>query len=106
MAKFLTRLRAAREEHGWTLEDLGRRLNLSLATIGHYETDKRRPDEETFVRWAEALGLDRDVTLSEWRKLLAADQVRRILELERTRGEISEDAVDYITESVMRSWRR
>ena len=106
MGAFLARLRTAREEHDWTLEDLAKRLDLSLATIGHYETDKRRPDEETFVRWIEQLGLDRDATLSEWRKLQAADQVRRILELERTRGEISEDAVEYITESVMRSWKR
>ncbi|MGF7032818.1 transcriptional regulator with XRE-family HTH domain [Paenibacillus mucilaginosus] len=42
-----------REKHGLTQEDLSRKLEISRASLSHYEKNRREPDYETIVRIAD-----------------------------------------------------
>jgi transcriptional regulator with XRE-family HTH domain len=52
------RLRAAREQLKWTLEDLGGRSGIAVATLHRYEAGKHVHRTAVLVALAEALGMD------------------------------------------------
>ena len=105
LAGLLARLRSRREEKGWVLKDLADRLNVSLATVGHYETGARHPDEATFKKWIDALDMPPEL-VNLYGQLRAEEEIRRALEGESTRGRIAEDDVEYIVRSIRRAWIR
>jgi transcriptional regulator with XRE-family HTH domain len=45
------------EERGWSIEEFGRKVGVTRATIYHYMTDKRRPTVERMKQICEALGV-------------------------------------------------
>lgn len=58
MATFGTRMREARKNKGFTLEDLSEKLNTTKATLSRYENDKRFPDIYVAKEIADALEID------------------------------------------------
>ena len=59
----MQRLRVAREQQGLTQAQLGKRLEVSRATINRWETGERTPDLATLEKIAKALGLKLLLTL-------------------------------------------
>ncbi|AEI45229.1 helix-turn-helix domain-containing protein [Paenibacillus mucilaginosus] len=49
-----------REKHGLTQEDLSRKLEISRASLSHYEKNRREPDYETIVRIADHFKVSMD----------------------------------------------
>lgn len=50
-------IRAARETLGWSQHDLAKRLGLSKAAVGHWETGTYTPDIATRIELSELLGI-------------------------------------------------
>ncbi len=46
------RLRQLRNEKGWTLEQVGKEINVSNQTISNWEKGKTQPDIESLIRLA------------------------------------------------------
>ena len=60
-------IKAARKKSGMTQEDLGKRLGVSGSSIAQYETDNRKPKQETLLKIAKALGVHlRDLSDNSW----------------------------------------
>ena len=57
---FAQRLKTLRAEHNMTQKELGRRMNLSRATIGGYETKSRQPSHEKLASMADIFGVSVD----------------------------------------------
>jgi transcriptional regulator with XRE-family HTH domain len=60
---FGKRLKKLREEKKLTQEQLGKLVNLSQQTIGHYEVNRAKPDLETMRRFAEIFNVSTDYLL-------------------------------------------
>ena len=60
---FGKRLKKLREEKELTQEQLGKLVNLSQQTIGHYEVNRAKPDLETIQRLAEVFNVTTDYLL-------------------------------------------
>ncbi len=54
------RLRAARQDRGWTLEDLATRARVSASTLSRLESGKRHPSLELLVPLTRLLGIRLD----------------------------------------------
>lgn len=50
---FTERLKQFREQHSWTQEELGKKINVSGVTINRYEKGLRNPDPKTLVLLAD-----------------------------------------------------
>lgn len=60
-------IKAARKKAGMTQEDLGKKLGVSGSFIAQYETDNRKPKQETLLKIAKALGVHlRDLSDNSW----------------------------------------
>ncbi len=57
------RLKNLREEKELTQSQLGKLVNLSQQTIGHYEVSRAKPDLETIQRFAEIFNVTVDYLL-------------------------------------------
>lgn len=57
------RIRELRKERGWTMKQLGQRLNLAESTISGYENEIRRPDMDILIRFAELFDVSVDYVL-------------------------------------------
>ncbi|WP_426449047.1 helix-turn-helix domain-containing protein [Paenibacillus sp. S-38] len=53
MIKIGDKIALLREKHALTQEDLSRKLEISRASLSHYEKNRREPDYETIVRIAD-----------------------------------------------------
>lgn len=53
MNKSGNRLAALREHYGFTQEEVANRLKISRAALSHYETNRREPDYETLLKFAD-----------------------------------------------------
>lgn len=60
---FAKRLRQAREERGWSQQQLADRVGIARVTITMYEAGEREPDFETLTKLAQALGVTTDYLL-------------------------------------------
>lgn len=60
---FGNRLRNLRLQNNMTQEDLSKRLNLSRATVGRYETNERFPDKNTLLQIADIFDVSTDYLL-------------------------------------------
>jgi len=60
---FSKRLKELREEKDLTQTQLGKLVNLSQQTIGHYEVGRAKPDFETIQRLAEIFNVTTDYLL-------------------------------------------
>lgn len=58
------RLRALRQQRGWSLDDLAQRAHLSASTLSRIETGKRSIGLDVLVALAHALGADLDALLA------------------------------------------
>lgn len=59
------RIRAVREEKGWSQEQFAERIGLSVTYTGMIERGERVPKLETFIRIANTLGTSADVLLAD-----------------------------------------
>ena len=59
------RIRAVREEKGWSQEQFAERIGLSVAYTGMIERGERVPKLETFIRIANTLGTSADILLAD-----------------------------------------
>lgn len=57
-------MKALREKKGLTQKQLGKMVNLSQQTIGHYEVGRAKPDFETLQRFAEIFHCSIDYLLN------------------------------------------
>jgi transcriptional regulator with XRE-family HTH domain len=55
---FGRRVRAVRQAHGWTLEELAERCGLHWTYVGQVERGKRNVTLRNIVKLAEALGVE------------------------------------------------
>lgn len=51
------RIRALRDKHGMSVEDLARKVGVGVQTIYGYETGKRKTDPDLYPKIASAFGL-------------------------------------------------
>lgn len=56
-------LRALRRQAGLTLKELGAALGLAESTVSLYENDKRNPDVQTLIRFADYFSVSVDFLL-------------------------------------------
>lgn len=54
------RIRELRKRKGWTMKQLGQRLELAESTISGYENEIRKPDLELLIRLSELFGASVD----------------------------------------------
>lgn len=59
------RIRAVREEKGWSQEEFAERIGLSVTYTGMIERGERVPKLETFIRIANTLGTSADILLAD-----------------------------------------
>ncbi len=57
------RIRELRKRRGWTMKQLGQRLELAESTISGYENEIRRPDMDALLRFAELFDVTVDYLL-------------------------------------------
>lgn len=69
------RLRAAREQAGWTLEDLAGKSGIAVATLHRYESGKRVHRSAALVMIANTLGIDAGELI---KNLSATDSPKRV----------------------------
>jgi transcriptional regulator with XRE-family HTH domain len=60
---FRERLRAIREQRGYSQDELARRTGLQASAISHFETGTRKPSFENLRRLADALEVTTDYLL-------------------------------------------
>lgn len=60
---FAKRLYAARNQRGYSQEELGKRTDLQPSAISHFETGTRKPSFENLKRLADALAVTSDYLL-------------------------------------------
>lgn len=81
---FAARMRALREEKGYTTEYVGRQLGLRSQHISNYELDKRRPDYNLLGKFADLYGVSVDY-------LLGKTDIRSPAFQERPSGQLVEE---------------
>lgn len=59
------RIRAVREEKGWSQEQFAERIGLSVTYTGMIERGERVPKLETFIRITNTLGTSADILLAD-----------------------------------------
>lgn len=59
----MNRIKALRQQMGWTQDDLAAKLNTKRQTVGHYETGIRGLDVETICRLCDIFGCTADYLL-------------------------------------------
>gem|GEM_PF-268883 len=91
MDTFMDRFKLLRSEIGLSQEQLAKKLRLSKAAIGHYETGFRRPDLDTLERIADFFGVSTDYLLGRTpirnmttKDIHTADDLKRYLGLDKT----------------------
>ena len=57
-------IRYLRKLKGWTMKELGEKVEVAESTISQYETGKRQPDNEMLLRLGEVLNCSVDFLLS------------------------------------------
>jgi transcriptional regulator with XRE-family HTH domain len=57
------RIRELRKRRGWTMKQLGQRLDVAESTISGYENEIRRPDMDALLRFAELFDVTVDYLL-------------------------------------------
>jgi len=57
------RIRELRKRRGWTMKQLGQRLDVAESTISGYENEIRRPDMDALLRFAELFDVSVDCLL-------------------------------------------
>lgn len=64
----MNKLRSLREDHDWTLEDVGAMIGASATTVSRYETEKRALTAETITAFCALYGVSADylLGLSPW----------------------------------------
>ena len=82
---FGKRLKKLREEKKLTQEQLGKLVNLSQQTIGHYEVNRAKPDLETMRRLAEIFNVSTDYLLGR------TDSRNESASIEKVRSAVSDD---------------
>jgi transcriptional regulator with XRE-family HTH domain len=55
-----TRIHAAREQRGWTQEELATRIGTTGMTVSHWEAGRRTPHPRWLVKLADALDCSTD----------------------------------------------
>lgn len=63
MMEFKDRLKQLRTESGYSGEELGRRIGVSKAAIGNYESGYRKPRQEQLEALADVFNVDMDYLL-------------------------------------------
>lgn len=58
--RFVRLLLEARESHGWTQEDLGKRTGLKATAISHFESGRRTPCMGNLIKLCQALRVSAD----------------------------------------------
>ena len=80
-----SRVRAARERHGWTQEQLAEAVGVGAEMLGRYERGLQFPSHVTFLRLTQSLGVSTDALYgfepSEPTASLPDDTVRVLLGL-------------------------
>ena len=66
-------LKKLRLENGYTMEDIAKELNLSIAAISLYEKGKREPNQETLIKIADFYGITVDDLLGRGKKIASPD---------------------------------
>lgn len=66
------RIRELRKQRGWTMKQLGQRLELAESTISGYENEIRRPDMDALLQFAELFDVTVDYLLGRERAPSAA----------------------------------
>ena len=77
---FAQRLKTLRAEHNMTQKELGRRMNLSRATIAGYETKSRQPSHEKLASMADIFGVSVDYLIDGEETLTPVSQHERIID--------------------------
>ena len=101
---FAQRLKTLRAEHNMTQKELGRRMNLSRATIAGYETKSRQPSHEKLASMADIFGVSVDylidgeetltpVSMSQHARIIDAKLLRLYSQLTL---KSKESALDYL----------
>jgi transcriptional regulator with XRE-family HTH domain len=54
------RIRELRKERGWTMKQLGQRLDVAESTVSGYENEIRRPDLDILLRLSELFNVSVD----------------------------------------------
>lgn len=90
---FGKRLKKLREEKKLTQEQLGKLVNLSQQTIGHYEVNRAKPDLETMRRLAEIFNVSTDYLLgrTDSRNASGPSPVNRGLKIDDELNQIMRD---------------
>lgn len=60
VATFAERLAALRRARGWTQQQLGRKLGLSMRIVGYWEDGARQPTAESLEKLADVFGVSMD----------------------------------------------
>lgn len=106
--EFKDRIKKLREERGWTQDDVAKRLDVTRATIAHYETGRKTPREDTLKKLADIFNVSIDYLLGN------TDEKTKVVDLlevmKRTRPHvdgvpISEDAAEIIID-ILESYKQ
>jgi transcriptional regulator with XRE-family HTH domain len=62
---FANSVKFLRKELGLTQEELGQRLSISRSTIAGYETERKEPDHETLLKFADFFNVSTDYLLGK-----------------------------------------
>lgn len=84
------RIRACREEKGWSQEVFAEKIGLNIAYTGMIERGEKVPKLETFVRIANALEVSADHLLADVLRTQLAKSIRY------DKKRLSEDSRDYM----------
>lgn len=88
-----TRIAALRDKRGWTQEQMAALLEISRASLSHYEKGRREPDSETLTKIADVFGVSIDYLVGRTHDPYAAmeQDVRQLVdELELSDAELLE----------------
>jgi transcriptional regulator with XRE-family HTH domain len=61
-------LRQSRKQKGWTLEDVAKKLGVSLMAMSHYELGRREPKLWKFEKWLSLFDLELTVDFKNKKK--------------------------------------
>lgn len=64
MKPYGDRIAYLRKKHNLTQEELAEQLNISRASLSHYETNRREPDYDTLVRLADFFNVSLDYIMA------------------------------------------
>ena len=93
------RIRAARERHHWTREELAEKMDLSVNTMAEIELGRNGTRLENFVRLCRLLDLNADYVLFG----APGDTAQRIADLLRDRDEETIRVVEKTVEALLQA---